>query len=82
MARRGSGPADLPTRRERAELTFGLGHARWDPVRVLDRYELLFELALVEESAVEARGEERRASALGCRSHSTIAGSLPRRWSA
>ena len=40
----------LPIRRERAELTFGLGHARWDPVRVLDRYELLFELALVEEA--------------------------------
>jgi hypothetical protein len=50
----------LPTRRERAELTFGLGHARWDPVRVLDRYELLFELALVEEArskpGVEAHG--------------------------
>lgn len=41
---------DLSIRRERAELTFGLGHARWDPVRVLDRYELLYELALVEEA--------------------------------
>lgn len=46
----GAAAHDLPTRRERAELTFGLGQARWDPVRVLDRYELLFELALVEEA--------------------------------
>lgn len=46
----GAAAGDLPTRRERAELTFGLGQARWDPVRVLDRYELLFELALVEEA--------------------------------
>ena len=36
-------PSDLPTRRERAELTFGLGNARWDPVRVLDRYELAYD---------------------------------------
>ena len=46
----GATTGDLPTRRERAELTFGLGQARWDPVRVLDRYELLFELALVDEA--------------------------------
>jgi hypothetical protein len=44
-------PSELPTRLERAELTFGLGHARWDPVRVLDRYELLYELQLVGEAA-------------------------------
>jgi hypothetical protein len=41
---------DLPMRRERAELTFGIGHALWDPVRVLDRYELLYELGLVSEA--------------------------------
>jgi hypothetical protein len=46
-----SPPSELPTRQERAELTFGLGHARWDPVRVLDRYELLYELRLVGEAA-------------------------------
>jgi hypothetical protein len=46
-----SAPADLPTRTERAELTFGSGHALWDPVRVLDRYELLYELRLVGEAA-------------------------------
>ena len=37
-------PDEVPTRRERAEVTFGFGHARWDPVRVLDRYELAYEL--------------------------------------
>ncbi len=46
------GPGELATRRERAELTFGLGHARWDPVRVLDRYELAYELKLVREAIV------------------------------
>jgi len=45
-----SPPEALPTRRERAELTFGIGQARWDPVRVLDRYELAFEVGLVAES--------------------------------
>ena len=47
----GSPSADLPSRQERAELTFGLDNARWDPVRVLDRYELLYELRLVGEAA-------------------------------
>jgi hypothetical protein len=49
-------PGELSTRQERAELTFGLGHARWDPVRVLDRYELLYELRLVGEAAPVAGG--------------------------
>jgi hypothetical protein len=52
----GSGPAELPTRRERAELTFGVGHALWDPVRVLDRYELAYELGIVEEAALAGAG--------------------------
>ncbi len=43
-------PDEVPTRRERAEVTFGFGHARWDPVRVLDRYELAYELKLVKEA--------------------------------
>jgi len=47
-----SPPGRLATRRERAELTFGFGHALWDPVRVLDRYELLYELRLVREATV------------------------------
>jgi len=45
-------PSDLlPTRTERAELTFGIAQARWDPVRVLDRYELAYEVGLVAEAA-------------------------------
>ena len=49
-----SSPGDLPTRRERAELTFGVGHALWDPVRVLDRYELAYELRIVDEAVIGA----------------------------
>ena len=50
----GSSPEELPTRRERAELTFGVGQALWDPVRVLDRYELAYELGIVGEAAAAA----------------------------
>lgn len=37
-------------RRERADIAFGLGGAAWDGERVLERYELLFEAALVPEA--------------------------------
>ncbi len=60
-----STPDELPTRRERAELTFGVGHSLWDPVRVLDRYELAYELGIVEEAA--AVGEAAVAGAVGPR---------------
>lgn len=46
---------DRDARRERAEITFGLDHGAWDGVRVLERYELLWEAGLVPES----RGERR-----------------------
>lgn len=36
-------------RQERIEIAFGMGAMAWDPVRVLDRYELLYEAELVEE---------------------------------
>lgn len=36
-------------RTERAQIAFGLGPAQWDEVRVLERYELLYEAALVAE---------------------------------
>jgi hypothetical protein len=55
----GSGLAELSTRRERAELTFGVGPALWDPVRVLDRYELAYELGIVEEAGVAGAGAPR-----------------------
>jgi hypothetical protein len=50
-------------RRERADITFGLRGAAFDGVRVLERYELLYEAGLVEEasrdggSAVRGLGE-------------------------
>ncbi|MCB1759007.1 MAG: hypothetical protein KDI68_04390 [Gammaproteobacteria bacterium] len=37
-------------RRERADIAFGRGGAAWDGERVLDRFELLFEVGLVEEA--------------------------------
>jgi hypothetical protein len=37
-------------RRERAEIAFGLAGAPWDPERVLERYELLYEAGLVAEA--------------------------------
>ncbi|HTW07653.1 MAG TPA: hypothetical protein VME46_09090 [Acidimicrobiales bacterium] len=51
-----SPPSDVAIRTERAELTFGVGQALWDPVRVLDRYELLYELRLVAEASTEPPG--------------------------
>lgn len=47
-------------RQERAEIAFGLGSLAWDPNRVLDRYELLFEAGLIEESPAEVRHPEMR----------------------
>lgn len=41
---------DAAARRERAQAAFALDHAPWDPVRVLERYELLYELGAVQEA--------------------------------
>jgi len=49
-ARQGGREARL--RRERVDLTFGVD-APWDPYRVLERYELLYEAGLVRESWVD-----------------------------
>ncbi|MEM9293344.1 MAG: NAD regulator [Acidobacteriota bacterium] len=38
-------------RRERADIAFGLGGSRWDGNRVLPRYELLYEVGLVDEAS-------------------------------
>lgn len=43
-------------RRERAAITFGLWGAPWDRERVLERYELLYELGLVPEAARDGGG--------------------------
>lgn len=49
-------------RRERVDITFGLGGAPWDRLRVLERYELLYEAGLVQEADRDA-AEARRAAA-------------------
>ena len=50
----GSDPEQRAGRAERADLSWGLAGAVWDPVRVLERYELLFEIGLVGESGPRA----------------------------
>jgi hypothetical protein len=42
-------PAARRDRRERADITFGLGGVAWDGERVLERYELLYEAGLMAE---------------------------------
>lgn len=42
-------------REGRVQITFGLG-APWDPIRVLERYELLYEAGLVEEQSTDEGG--------------------------
>ena len=37
-------------RQERIQIAFGLDGAPWDPVRVLERYELMYEVGLLEEA--------------------------------
>lgn len=48
--RRAGDRAGTALRRERVDLGFGLHGAPWNPERVLDRYELLFEVGLVDEA--------------------------------
>ncbi|HYW93549.1 MAG TPA: hypothetical protein VFA95_14005 [Gammaproteobacteria bacterium] len=45
----------FPDPRQRVDITFGLEGAPWDPERVLERYELLFEAGLVEEAGRHPR---------------------------
>ena len=49
-------------RRERVEIAFGLGGARWDDERVLDRYELLYEAGLLREARRDVERPERHAA--------------------
>lgn len=48
-------PAVRERRKERADITFGLAGAPWDGDRVLERYELLYEVGLVPEAAGAGR---------------------------
>jgi len=43
-------PLICEQRRERIAISFGVEDAPWDPVRVLERYELLYEAHLIRES--------------------------------
>jgi hypothetical protein len=43
-------PSLRTERRERVEIAVGLGGARWDEERVLDRYELLYEAGMLPEA--------------------------------
>ncbi len=43
-------PAARQERRERTDITFGLGGSTWDGERVLERYELLYEAFLLPEA--------------------------------
>ncbi|MEO8277200.1 MAG: hypothetical protein ABI639_13375 [Thermoanaerobaculia bacterium] len=52
--RSGGDRAATSARRERADIFFGLGGAPWNGERVLDRFELLYEVGLVEESNRDA----------------------------
>ncbi len=52
--------AEHRRRRERVDIAFGRGDMDWDGDRVLDRYELLYEVGLVEESHRDA-GQSRAA---------------------
>lgn len=56
-------------KRDRVELTFGLAGAPWDRLRVLERYELLYEAGLVDEATRDAartpRGRASRPPRLG-----------------
>jgi hypothetical protein len=54
---RGAGKGDNTSeaRRDRARLCFGLDGLPWDEEKVLDRYELLYEAGLVEESVRDGR---------------------------
>ncbi len=44
-----------PVRMARLHVTFGVDPAPWDPMRVLERYELLYEARLVEEYYLDRR---------------------------
>ena len=49
--------SDRDRRIERREIAFGQGATGWDPERVLDRYELLYEACLVAESKAPLSSE-------------------------
>ena len=53
------------SRAERAEIAFGLRGAKWDPDRVLERYELLYEIGVVAEAVRDDRARPAGDALLG-----------------
>lgn len=49
--------SQLPSRRSRLRLAFGLDDFPWDEERVLERYELLYEAGLIAEAVADGRVE-------------------------
>lgn len=60
FAKRASG-AEAELRRERARLAFGFDGPGWDEEKVLERYELLYEAGLVDETRRDGRPVEESA---------------------
>ena len=58
-------PAARASRLERADIAFGLHGAAWDADRVLERYELLYEVGLVEEAVRDGVATRGRVAPLG-----------------
>jgi len=58
-------PAARRERRERADITFGLGGVAWDGERVLERYELLYEAGLAAEAQRDRAAAEAPDGPLG-----------------
>ncbi|MEY4606204.1 MAG: hypothetical protein RLY45_964, partial [Actinomycetota bacterium] len=56
---------ERPSRLDRAEQCWSLGGAPWDPVRSLERYELLFEAGLVAEAAASGAAMPATSAATG-----------------
>lgn len=53
-------PGQAAERRERAAVAFGIADSPWDGERVLERYEILYELGLVGEALREKRDSQAR----------------------
>jgi hypothetical protein len=69
-----SEPALRGERRQRADIAFGLGGARWDGERVLERYELLYEASLVPETARDRAALAGAAAPLAVATETLLAG--------
>jgi len=61
----GDDPSERRARRQRADLLFGRSDAGWDPERVLERFELLYEAGILPESQRDAGATPDQSSASG-----------------